>query len=109
MNTNMHPNFERDVWNSVLVVAYIILKGINEEKCQVKMLPWQQFLPEFSESDVGPLMKELWKYDTNLASFFHVLLKNNHRQVCLKAMATILAIFHETTYHKIFHWYKHVV
>ena len=52
MNTNRQTNFERDVWNGVSVIglAYIILKRVNGEKCQVKMLPWQQFLPEFSES-----------------------------------------------------------
>ena len=51
INTNMHTHFERDVWNSVFVIVYMIIwRSVNEEKCQVKMLQQQKFLQEFSES-----------------------------------------------------------
>ena len=35
----------------VLVLAFtIIFKRVIQEKCKVKMLPWQQFLSELAES-----------------------------------------------------------
>ena len=53
MNTNVYTNVES---NTVYVkffsvIGYMVtLKRVNEEKCHVKMLPWQQFLSAFSES-----------------------------------------------------------
>ena len=36
------------VWQLYFMLSF--LKRANEEKCKVKVLPWQQFLSEFAEN-----------------------------------------------------------
>ena len=48
MNPNIHTNFERNICKSLAAVAYTII--FEERRCKVKVLPWQQFLSEFSEN-----------------------------------------------------------
>ena len=51
MNPNIHTKFE-EMYEKVLQLQLMlsILKRGNEEKCKVKVLPWQQFLSEFAEN-----------------------------------------------------------
>ena len=51
----MHPKYTtifkeiyKKVWQLYLMLSF--WKRANEEKCKVKVLPWQQFLPEFAEN-----------------------------------------------------------
>ena len=58
MSPNMHTDFEWNVWNTFVVIAYIIITMIfeqkNEEKRKVKMLA-------------------LWRYCEKFATFFKKL------------------------------------